>query len=216
MRTRVLSLASVFVVAAASISSAACAPRGERVVRPRLEAARSDSRASTVGNLLAIESDFAALRTEGEALFYGRGGCHTCHRVDDRGTRYTGPNLGIDPLCATDAAPLTARDPVACLPLRDRAAARHAGRTPIEYALESILDPDLIITPTYAKSVMKRQDLPPLSLTDREILSLATFVVSLHFHPETPPIAQSQAELRAFMRAATEARDQRLAAPEPR
>jgi len=119
MRTRVLSLASVFVVAAASISSAACAPRGERVTRPP-SAIVSDPFATMGADPTASGSDFAALRTQGEALFYGRGGCHTCHRVDDRGTRYTGPNLGIDPLCATDAAPLTARDPVVCLPLRDR------------------------------------------------------------------------------------------------
>lgn len=196
MCTRALVLA--FFVSASLV---ACAPRGERVV---VAMAQREPGPDAI--------DVPVLRAEGEALFAGRGGCHTCHRVDDRGTRYTGPNLGIDPLCATDPTSLTARDPVACLPLSQRASARHAGRTPIEYALESILDPDLVVTPTYAKSVMKRQDLPPVSLTDREVLALATYVATLR----TPAgLTASMPDLAAFMDATRRARDLRLEAAPP-
>lgn len=146
----------------------ACAPRADR------KALLMERAHELASGLEGVWVD--GLKAYGESLFYGRAGCATCHRVGDVGQRWTGPNLGVDPACAGDRAAHVARDPVACEPLAGRVEARRPGLSAIEYVVESVLDPDRVIVPTYAPKVMKRLDQPPVSLTDDEILAIAAFV----------------------------------------
>lgn len=161
-----------------------CAPRADR------DALRHQRIAAITERHLELHSvtTCLSLHAEGEALFFGRGGCSTCHRIDDRGQRFTGPNLGLDPDCRRSPDALTRQDPYACLPMLARARERRPELHPFEYAVESILDPDHLVVPGYARGVMKRVDEAPLNLTDHEILSLAVFVSSpdpsLIPHPE--------------------------------
>lgn len=184
------------------VQALGCAPRADRKA---LMMERARTQAS------ALEGAWIeGLQASGERLFKGRGGCATCHRVGDRGTRFTGPNLGIDPLCATEPEALTARDPVACRPVAERAAARRPGLTPIEYVVESIMDPDRVVTPTYAPKVMKRLDEPPVNLADEEILALAAYVVGA----ACPKSLEGLVAARDFMAPCRQARDARGAEPQ--
>lgn len=175
-------------------------------------APRADRKAMMMERARALTSSLEGawiegLQAHGERLFNGRGGCATCHRVGDRGTRFTGPNLGVDPLCASEPEVLTARDPVACRPVAERAAARRPGLSPIAYVVESIMDPDRVVTPTYAPKVMKRLDEPPVSLSDEEILALAAYVVG----GACPKSVQGLVAARDFMGPCRAARDGRAA-----
>lgn len=187
-------LAMTIVCALAS----ACAPRADRKALV-MERARVMQRGLE-------EAWVRGLQAYGAELFAGRGGCATCHRLGDEGTRFTGPNLGVDPLCASDPGALTERDPVACKPLAARVEARRPGLSALEYAVESIMDPDRVVTPTYAPKVMKRLDEPPVSLTDEEILALAAFVVGHACPRDVAGIAAA----RAFITPCREARDTRM------
>ncbi len=190
-------VAKCLCMAFAAVFACGCAPRSDRksLLMERAKRQTNDMESAWVQGLQAY----------GRQLFEGRAGCVTCHRVGEAGTRFTGPNLGIDPLCATDATALTERDPVACLPLSERVGARRPGLSALEYAVESIMDPDRIVAPTYAARVMKRLDEPPVSLSDEEILALATYVVG----GACPKNAEGIAAARSFLGPCREARDAR-------
>ena len=146
----------------------ACVPRSDR---------KAELMARAHAAVTTLEGAWVdGMKLRGRALFYGRGGCATCHSVDAEGEAIKGPNLGVDPLCSKDPKVLTERDPVACLPLAARVDVRRPGLSPLEYAVESIIDPDKVITPTYAAKVMRRLDEPPVNLTDDEIIALAMYV----------------------------------------
>lgn len=186
---------------AATWAALACAPRADRA-------------AQLMARARAITTDFegawvVGLKAYGESLFHGRAGCSTCHRLGDTGTHFTGPNLGIDPLCATEPEVLTARDAVACRPIAERVDARQPGLSPMEYIVESIMDPDRVITPTYARGVMKRLDQPPVSLTDSEILAVAAFTAGQACPNDVGGIAAAW----RFMTPCRRTRDARAADP---
>jgi mono/diheme cytochrome c family protein len=103
-----------------------------------------------------------AMQERGRTLFFGRAGCATCHRIGEEGTQIVGPNLGVGD---QQTVPVGART-------------RHDGLKGLDYVVESIVDPDAFVVPGYARGVMKRYEEPPISLTDDEILSLATFLAS--------------------------------------
>lgn len=201
MRSRVpryeKTVARCLSLALAAVVLWGCAPRSDRKA---LLMERARHQAS------AMEGAWVqGLQAYGKRLFEGRAGCATCHRIGDHGTRFTGPNLGVDPLCTSDATALTERDPVACLPLAERAGTRRPGLSALEYAVESIMDPDRVVTPTYAARVMKRLDEPPVSLSDDEILALATYVVG----GACPKNVEGIVAARTFMGPCREARDAR-------
>jgi mono/diheme cytochrome c family protein len=106
--------------------------------------------------------EIAELRREGRELFFGRAGCHTCHKIGAEGKMIIGPNLGVgDGMTA---------------PVALRARERRPDLLPIEYVVESIVDPDAVVVSGYARGVMKRYEEPPIALTDDEIVALAAFV----------------------------------------
>ena len=100
----------------------------------------------------------------GEKLFFDRAACSACHRVGKRGGMIVGPNLGVgDGMDAVFSA---------------RAADRRPELSPIEYAVESMLDPDAIVVASYAPGVMKGIDELPAKLDEQEIVSVAAYVAA--------------------------------------
>lgn len=109
--------------------------------------------------------EVAAAIERGHALFFGEALCSTCHSVYDEGTMMVGPNLGV----GGDMSEAFAA----------RVGSRAEGVDPPRYAIESILDPNAVVVPGYARSVMKSPDDIPLALSDDDLVALAMFVISV-------------------------------------
>jgi mono/diheme cytochrome c family protein len=138
-------------------------------------------------------AEIQAAIEQGRELFFGRALCSTCHKVGDQGTMIVGPNLGVGDGMEQ--------------PFASRVGTRGENIDPPIYVIDSILDPNAITVPTYARSVMKSPDDIPIALTDDELVSLAAFILSVG--AEQP---LSQAELdraRARIPGARAARQER-------
>jgi mono/diheme cytochrome c family protein len=128
-----------------------------------------------------------ALAAQGQELFFGRAGCITCHRLGEQGDRTVGPNLGAS----------AAGDHIAA-----RARVRRPDLRPIEYIVESMLDPNAVVAPGYQPGVMRRPEDPPVSLRDDEILAVATFLARQEgVNPPETSIASARAKMAAMRRA---------------
>jgi hypothetical protein len=113
--------------------------------------------------------------------------CVACHKIDREGGQIVGPNLGSgDGMSA---------------PVAVRAKWRRPELTPLEYVLESIVDPDAVVVPNYAKSVMKPPRQLGIELSDEEVVSLAAFVVT--GSGAAPLEASALMSARAFLKART-------------
>lgn len=133
---------------------------------------------------------------QGHELFFGRAMCSTCHRVHDEGTMIVGPNLGVgDEMSA---------------PFAVRVATRGVDIDPPIYVIDSILDPNAIVVPGYARSVMKSPDDIPVELADDELVALAAFVLSIG--AGEPLTADALARAGAHIRVARASHLQRRAA----
>lgn len=206
------------VVLALASLALACVERGEPVDHVAESLARTRAGIESLAATVTVQE----LSTRGEALFFGRAGCATCHRVDDRGTRYSGPNLGLDPDCRTRPGEVTRQDALACAPMAERARLRRPGLMPLHYMVESIVDPDHLTVPGYAKGVMKRAEDPPIALGDEDILALSTWLLYREGAPPDISISKMFEPARAFFSPCREQRDARirggtqpLAGPEP-
>lgn len=196
----------------------ACVERGEPVDLVADGLARTRAVAESLAATVTVQE----LSTRGEALFFGRAGCATCHRVDDRGTRYSGPNLGLDPDCTTRRPDVTRQDALACEPIPVRARLRRPELSPLHYLVESIVDPDHLTVPGYAKGVMKRAEDPPIALGDEDILALSAWLLYREGAPPDISISKMFEPARAFFSPCREQRDARirggtqpLSGPEP-
>lgn len=139
---------------ALALALSGCA-EGEVKVRPRADKAPAGPKLDP-----AVERAIAA----GDKLFFDRAACSACHKVGKRGGMIVGPNLGVgDGMEA---------------PLAVRAKTRRPELAPIEYVVESMLDPDALVVPTYAPAVMKAIDDLPSALSDDEVVAVAAFVAS--------------------------------------
>lgn len=107
----------------------------------------------------------------GEALFWGKGRCFTCHSVGDRGGERRCPNLGaqdglpaIGARAASRAADVTAKQ----------------GRTltATSYLVESMLDPSAYVVDGF-KPEMPAVMKAPLSLSADEVRAIVTYLQSL-------------------------------------
>ncbi len=108
----------------------------------------------------------------GEAIFWGKGKCSTCHSVGDRGSTIRCPNLG-------ESGPLA-------LPIGMRAAERVGERqaqgathiqTATDYLVESVAFPSAYVVEGF-KDEMPEAYLPPISLTPDEIRAVVTYLQS--------------------------------------
>ncbi len=188
-RARLLGRLSPLVWASASL---ACA---EGEVRPR-------KRAPTEAAGPTLDPAVSRAIAAGEKLFFDRAACSACHRVGKRGGMIVGPNLGVgDGMDEVFSA---------------RAAKRRPELMPIEYAVESIVDPDAFVVASYAPGVMKAIDDLPAKLDDQEIVSVAAYVAA-HGQSEglTPADLERAAAQVPVARAARSARRSGGAAAPP-
>lgn len=107
----------------------------------------------------------------GEAIFWGKGKCHTCHSIGGRGSAIRCPNLGdsrFGPIIGVRAA--------------ERAAERRAQgaevKSATEYLIESLAEPSAYLVEGF-KNEMPYVYQPPISLQPDEVKAVITYLQSL-------------------------------------
>jgi putative heme-binding domain-containing protein len=114
----------------------------------------------------------------GEAIFWGKGKCHTCHSLGERGSAIRAPNLGV----SGDDFPL---------PMGLRAAERakemsqKTGKpmTAVDYLVQTHLDPGAYVVEGY-KNEMPIVWKPPIALKTDEILAVDLYLLSQGGDPD--------------------------------
>lgn len=128
----------------------------------------------------------AATPESGEAIFWGKGKCSTCHAVGSRGTAIRGPNQGA-------SGPLG-------LPIAARAVPRGAERTratgrpftPTDYLVESVTDPGAHVVEGF-KNEMPDATRPPISLGADEVRAVVLYLQTLGGQPDLGAIRLPEA-----------------------
>ncbi|MFQ5667823.1 MAG: c-type cytochrome [Candidatus Binatia bacterium] len=103
----------------------------------------------------------------GEALFFGKGKCYTCHSIGGRGSAVRCPNLGV--------FGEQFRQPVG---IRAAERKRADGYSAIEYLVESLYDPNAFVVPGFPKGLMPAINRPPIGLDGDEIASVILFLLA--------------------------------------
>ena len=106
----------------------------------------------------------------GEAIYWGRGRCFTCHSVGDRGSAVRGPNHGQ--FGAKFAEPM---GPRAALRAKERSAKTGKTYSDVDYLVESLADPGAYIVEGY-KNEMAVVFAPPISLGLDEIKAVVAYL----------------------------------------
>lgn len=101
----------------------------------------------------------------GEAVFWGRGKCGTCHRVGSQGSAVRGPDL--------DNIGLRARERAV-----ERAVQKGEKVSATEYLIESIAEPSAYVVANY-KNEMPRVYEPPIALKPEEIRATISYLQTL-------------------------------------
>ncbi len=155
--------ASRALIVLAGLVLAGCGGKSEQA---ESSAAEADAQASA-GEAAGPEHppEVAAAIERGHELFFGKAVCSTCHKVGDEGAMIVGPNLGVGDDIDT--------------PFALRVGSRGPNIDPPVYVIDSILNPNAIVVPGYARSVMKSPDDIPVELSDDELVSLAAFILSI-------------------------------------
>jgi putative heme-binding domain-containing protein len=112
----------------------------------------------------------------GEAIYWGKGKCSTCHSLGDRGSAIRGPNhLNV---CATAHSQRVAE--------RQTQGATHI-QTATDYLVESIAEPNAYIVSGFS-GAMPRVYLPPISLSADEIRAVLTYLQAQGCEPDPAAI----------------------------
>jgi len=136
---------------------------GDLITRISGEGQRRSSAAVVAGNI-GPET--------GEAVFWGKGKCSTCHAVGSRGNSIRGPNQG-------ESGPLgTAIGARAEERARERARATGKPHTATDYLVESLLDPGAYVVQGY-KNEMPNPMRPPIKLGADEVKAVVAYLQSL-------------------------------------
>lgn len=121
----------------------------------------------------------------GEAIFWGRGKCHTCHSLGDQGSAIRAPNLGVH----GDRFPL----PMG-LRAEERAEeiSQKTGKpmTAADYLAQSHLDPGAYVVEGY-KNEMPIVWKPPIALKPDEILAVDLYLQSQGGEPDSAALMSS-------------------------
>jgi len=121
----------------------------------------------------------------GEAIFWGKGKCHTCHSLGTRGSAIRGPNLGVD----GDRFPL----PMG-LRVEERAKelSEKTGKsmTAADYLAQTHFDPGAYVVTGY-KNEMPPAWKPPINLKADEILAVDLYLQSQGGEPNVGALANS-------------------------
>ncbi|MFQ6112468.1 MAG: hypothetical protein ACE5NG_00095 [bacterium] len=102
----------------------------------------------------------------GESIFWGKGRCHVCHRVAERGYALRGPNLGE----GKEGAVIAIR--------AQQRAAQLGLASATEYLVQSIAEPGAFLVPGY-KDEMPEVFKNPIALTPSEIKAVICYLESL-------------------------------------
>lgn len=130
----------------------------------------------------------------GEAVFFGKGKCYTCHSLGGRGSAVRCPNLGIfgDKF----------RQPIGV-----RAADRKAadGYSAVKYIVESLYVPDEYVVSGFSKGLMPQVNKPPIGLDDDAIASVALFLFAASdIDPDPAVLEEIRTEQKKFSRLSSE------------
>ena len=121
----------------------------------------------------------------GEAIYWGKGKCSTCHSLGDRGSAVRGPNHAD--VCAK------ARD----LRVAERQAAGATNiQTATDYIVESLADPEAYVVEGFS-AAMPRVYLPPISLSTDEIRAVIVYLQAQGCAPDPAAIELPAAILNA-------------------
>jgi len=121
----------------------------------------------------------------GEAIFWGRGKCHTCHSIGDRGSAIRGPNLGVH---GSDFP-----EPIG---VRAEARAKELGQklgktlTAADYLVSSHFDPSLYVVNGY-KNEMPTVWKPPIGLSVDDVLAVDLYLQSQGGEPNQEALMKS-------------------------
>ncbi|MEE8449484.1 MAG: c-type cytochrome [Thermodesulfobacteriota bacterium] len=108
----------------------------------------------------------------GETVFWGRGKCHTCHSIGNRGSAIRAPNLGgTGPLNLPIGARAERR-------AKERQEQGESGMSATDYLVESIADPSAYVVEGF-KNEMPLPHRPPINLKAEEIRAVITYLQSL-------------------------------------
>lgn len=136
---------------------------GELITRISGEGTRRPAAAVTAGNISP---------EAGEAIFWGKGKCYTCHAVGSRGNAIRGPNQGDPgPLGLSIGARAAER-------ARERASATGKPYSATDYLVESVVDPGAYVVKGY-KNEMPNPLRPPISLSPAEVRAVIAYLQSL-------------------------------------
>lgn len=105
----------------------------------------------------------------GEAIFWGDGQCHTCHKIGSRGSATRGPDQEG-------------------LAIRAEERAKKLGLSSgLEYLVESIVDPNKYVVEGYDKIMPKVYE-PPIMLSREKILAVLSYLQTLGGEPDIDAI----------------------------
>lgn len=116
-----------------------------------------------------LDSDYSDLSFSadlGEEVFWGKGRCHVCHRIGDRGYALRGPNLGE-----------SSEGPLIAIRAQSRARALKL-KSGLDYLVQSVIDPGAFLVPKY-KDEMPKAFEAPIALAPGEIKSVVIYLQSL-------------------------------------
>ncbi len=109
----------------------------------------------------------------GEAIYWGRGRCFTCHSVGGQGSAVRGPNHGQ--FGEKFPLPMGAR---AVLRAKERSEKEGIEFTAVDYVVESLASPGAYVVKGY-KNEMAVVYAPPISLSLKEIKAVVAYLMSL-------------------------------------
>lgn len=136
---------------------------GEVLTRISGEGERRPSTLITGGNITS---------EAGEAIFWGKGKCYTCHAVGSRGNAIRGPNESeAGPLGMAIGARAEER-------ARERSRATGKPFTATDYLVESTVDPGAYVVQGY-KNEMPNPLRPPIGLRPEEVKAAVAYLQSL-------------------------------------
>lgn len=107
----------------------------------------------------------------GEDLFWGRGRCHLCHRIGERGYALRGPNLGE----SRDGNIIGAR--------ADDRARQLQLASGAEYLVQSLINPGAFVVPNF-KNEMPNIHEPPIALSPAELKAVVLYLQRLGGSPD--------------------------------
>lgn len=134
------------------------------------------------GGVASIGSGVSPER--GEGIFWGKGTCHTCHSIGDRGSMKRCPNLGESKL----GPPIGER---AALRAKERAEQTGDAYTPTDYLVECIANPSAYVVKGFPDKLMPIVYAGQVDLDPDEVMSVISYLQTLGGEMDLDGLSQS-------------------------